>query len=346
MRSTASLLVIVFARAALAQPAPANKELKDQMAAGVQLLQDHRYASALAVFNDLYEKYPSAKILLNIGTTLKLLDRKADAANAYQHYLDSPDADAARRQEVGDALAELDASLGKVALTVTPADAEVQVGDRWVPATAAKLVRVNSGKTKLHARRDGYQPLEKEIEVAGGSQIAAALELVAVPKPDVKPVIVTVHDRVEAVPEGPRSRYGAFAMAHVSVVPKFGSAWLIGATADVMPRLAVDAALMLGPGLVSSNMSSYPAPPPKYGAYLGASYAFSDHQLRPRASAGLPVFASNGARFSVRAAAGLEYLASRHLSVLLELGLEEELNPESDIRHLAIVPALAASGRL
>jgi hypothetical protein len=60
----------------------------------------------------------------------------------------------------------------------------------------------------------------------------------------------------------------------------------------------------------------------------------------------MPIFASDGARFSVRAAGGIEYVANRHLSITVELGLEENLNPPDDIRELAFVPALAAVGRL
>jgi hypothetical protein len=120
----------------------------------------------------------------------------------------------------------------------------------------------------------------------------------------------------------------------------------VGATTDLTAKLSADLAVMLGPGLVSSGAMEYPAPPPKLGAYAGASFAFHTSQLRPRASVGFPIFFSNGARFSVRAAGGIEYVASRHLSLIVDLGLEETINPQDDIQHLAFVPALAASGRL
>lgn len=318
------------------------------MQSGVKLLEAHDYLGALAIFKDAYQRFPSAKILLNIGTTLKLLGRTADAANAYQRFLDAPDTDPTKRPEVEGVLAELDKTVGKVAITVTPPDAEVEVGDEWLPGAQAHLVRVAPGTATFHARHAGYQPGTQSVAVAAGGQAQLAIALQPVPKPVVKPVVVTVHDVVAprpGVPEGPRSRIGAFAMAHVSVHPKVGSAWLVGGTLDVTGQLAVDVALILGPGLVSSGMS-YPAAPPSFGAYAGASYAFLPGALRPRVSLGLPVFASNGARFAVRAAGGVEYVTSRHLSVVLELGFEENLNPQNDIRELAIVPALAAVGRL
>jgi hypothetical protein len=338
---------LVASQVATAQPVDDRKEVKGLMQTGVKLLEAHDYAGALTIFVGAYKKYPSAKILLNIGTTLKLLDRKADAANAYQRFLDSPDIDPARRSEVIDVLADLDKSVGKVTVTITPADAEVMVNNDWWPAANAKLVRVNPGLATLKARRDGFQPGEKNVEVAAGGQAAVSFELAAIPKPVAKPVIITVHDEVPAtVLEGPRSRIGAFAMAHVSVVPKLGSAWLVGPTADVTDELAVDAAAILGPGLVSSGMTTYPAEPPKFGLYAGARFALMMGQLRPLVSAGMPVFFSNGARFTARAAGGVEYEASRHVAITFELGFEENINPENDIHKLAVVPAVAATGRL
>lgn len=347
MRRLACLLLLA-AHVAAAQPADDRAEVKGLMQTGVKLLEAHDYAGALTIFVGAYKKYPSAKILLNIGTTLKLLDRKAAAANAYERFLDSPDTDPARRSEVLDVLADLDKSLGKVILTVTPADAEVQVDNEWLPASKIKVVRVNPGTATIRARHDGYQPGEKPVEVAAGGQTSVAIELAAMPKPVVKPVIVTVHDEAPPpmVVEGPRSRFGAFAMAHVSVVPKIGSAWLLGATADVTEQLAAEGAVILGPGLVSSGMATYPAAPPSFGVYLGARFTILQGQLRPLVALGMPMFFSDGTRFSARAAGGLEYEASRHLAITFELGVEETINPQNDIRRLAVVPALAATGRL
>src|SRR6185295_5080845 len=110
---------LVFAIAACALPAPiavaqpaapvADKvDARALMQSGLKLYAAQDYLGALAVFRTAYTRFPSAKILINIGTTLIKLDRKADAANTYQRYLDSPDADRARRPEVITAIAELD----------------------------------------------------------------------------------------------------------------------------------------------------------------------------------------------------------------------------------------------
>ena len=318
-------------------------DAKALMQTGVRLLELKDYLGALAIFKDAYARFASAKILLNIGTTLKLLDRKAEAANTYQRYLDSPDADAARKTQVSAELVELDKAVGLVEVTVTPADAEVRMpGEDWLPAARVKVWRVTPGAFTVDVRKTGYLNGASSGTATAGGKTAVTIALNEVPSTTVK---IGDDDLLKVdQAEKPRSRIGAFAMVHVSVVPKLGSAALIGATFDLTKQLGLDAAVLLGPGLVSDGMAT--RPPPSFGGYLGGNFAFLPGAVRPRAGAGMTMFASDGMRFHVRAAGGLEYVASRNIALLLEVGAEVGLNPEDDIRELAIVPALAVTGRL
>lgn len=347
--------ILLAGSPALAQPSPppqqppaADKvDAKALMQTGVRLLEAKDYLGALAIFKDAYTRFPSAKILLNIGTTLKLLDRKAEAANAYQHYLDSPDADAAKKPQVQAEIAELDKAVGYIELTVTPDGAEVHFsGDEWMPAAQAKIYRLTPGAFVLDARKAGYQSAAKSDKIAAGEKQTIQLNLVEIPK-QTTTTVASGHTELEVpveVEQQPRSRFGALAMVHVSVVPKLGSAVLVGGTVDALPQLSVDAAVLLGPGLVSDGMAT--RPPPSFGGYVGASYAFLDGSLRPRAGVGMTIFSSDGARLNARGAGGVEYVANRNVSVMVDVGAEIAINPEDDIRELAIVPALAVAGRL
>ncbi|MDB4956738.1 MAG: Dihydrolipoamide acetyltransferase, partial [Myxococcales bacterium] len=239
-RSTfAILLASLVPQIASAQPAPpANNDVayaKSLMQSGVKLLEAKDYLGALAVFKDAYSRLQSAKILLNIGTTLKLLDRRADAANAYQHYLISKDSDPARHAEVTDVLADLDKSVGRLEVSVTPADAEVKFTDEWVPASSSTLWRVPPGSFTVQARKDGFKPDSKTANIAAGEKTAIVISLEAIPAAVSTPVFITAprRDDLEVtvpVDVGPRSRFGAIAGVHVSVVPRVGSAWRVGGT--------------------------------------------------------------------------------------------------------------------
>ncbi len=320
-------------------------DAKQEMQTGVRLLEAKDYLGALAIFKDAYARFPSAKILLNIGTTLRLLDRNADAANAYQRYLDSKDTDPARKSEVEGALAELDRTVATLAMTVTPPDAELQFADDWVPAAQARVWRVSPGPITVHARAKGYVPSAESANVAAGEKKSVLIALVAEPLPATMTALAAHPDVGEelTIEDGPRARWGGLATMHVSVVPKIGSALLVGGTFDVTEQLAVEGALILGPGLVSSGMATLP--PPKVGGYAGASFSFLTGDVRPKLAAGMPIFADDGARFFVRGAGGVEWAVTRHWWLTAELGVEASLNARSDIRETAFVPSVGVVGR-
>jgi len=345
LRTCTFLAALVLAEgAARAQPAPppeANKgDAKELMQLGVKLLKSQDYLGALAVFKDAHKRFPSAKILLNIGTTLRLLERNAEAVNAYQRYLDSSDADPARVPEVKLEIERLEKNLGRLEITAPP-EAELQVGDGdWIPASAAKLYRVVPGPYTLRARREGYKPYESTGEVALGASVAVAVVLEENPAPVGKPVFITVPggDGDGQIKAGPRSRLAALALAHFDI--KGGAGFFVGAAFDATERLQVRAA-----GIIGVNL----------GGFVGASFALLTGTLRPNLAVGIPIFFNDGPRVGLRGAAGLEIVANRHFAVIIELGVEHQLNPQEEvefsgmlrsINSTSFIPALGITGRL
>ena len=339
-------LVIAFALglapAALAQPAPPQPptsekgDAKELMQLGVKLLKSKDYLGALAVFKDAFERFPSSKILLNIGTTLKLLDRNAEAANTYQRYLDARDSDPKRRAEVTREIVVLDRGLAHLAITA-PAEAQLQIGDDdWIAAEHVANYRVTPGGYTVRARREGFKPFETSGRVAIGQTAAVTVTLDAIPE---QRLIVRVPEvPIPAAPEPPRSRIGALALGHFDF--KGGAAALVGGSLDVTDRLEIVAA-----GLIGHNS----------GGYAGASFAFLTGTLRPMVSAGMPVFFNDGARYAIRGAAGLELAANRHFALILEIGVEHALNPQAvivvggamrTVDATSIIPAIGATARL
>lgn len=332
---------------AIAQPAPPVADKADAralMQSGLKLYAAQDYLGALAVFRTAYTRFPSARILLNIGTTLVKLDRKADAANTYQRYLDSPDADAAKTAEVRKQLAELDRSVAVLELAITPADAEIQFdGEDWAPVRANQRHRAAPGDVTVRVRRAAYQADERTLQVAAGQTVPVTIALTALPtlpatpaqrgpdKPAIARSAADEADEARPATGSPSSRLGVVALAHVDVVER-GGAGLVGMTYGVTDRLTAQATAILGPS---------------YGGYLGASYAVLDGKLRPIVSAGAPIFVSNGARVALRGAGGIEFALTRRVTLIAELGIERLLNAEADIQSRTMfVPALGAAGKL
>lgn len=317
-------------------PATVDKQdAKSLMQSGLKLFAAKDFLGALAVFKTAYSRFPSAKILLNIGTTLTKLDRKAEAANVYQRYLDSQDADPAKRGEVKKVLAELDAAVATLELSITPADSEVQFNDdEWIAATGETRHRVAAGPVTVRVRHAEFTPGEKTVQAAAGASLPITIALAEIPPPPPAPAPAFPVDsglRTGVVIEPPRSRTAVMALAHVDITNR-GGAGVVGVSVDVTDRLQAQIAAILGPS---------------YGGYAGLSVAVLDGKLRPIVAAGVPIFISNGARIAIRGAGGVELALNRHLAVIAELGVEHVFNPEADIKHTtSFIPALGAAGRL
>ena len=337
--ATTSVLAAPAKRPAAENPVPPASDKLDAkalMQSGLKLYADRDFLGALAVFKTAYARFASTKILLNIGTTLTKLDRKAEAANAYQRYLDSPDSDRAKHVEVRRVLGELDAAVATLELAITPADAELQVNDEdWTAAPSATRHRVAPGPVTVRVRHSAYTPDEQVVHATAGARIAVAIALAELPPPPPAPAPSAAADRgvrAAVAVEPPRSRVGVLAVAHIDVY-NAGGAGLFGVTVDITGRLQAQAAALLGPDV---------------GGYAGASFAIVGGKLRPILSAGMPVFMSGGARFSIRGAGGLELDINRHLALIAELGVEHVFNPGLEVRptQLILIPALGAAGRL
>jgi hypothetical protein len=318
-------------------PQEGRVDAKALMQSGVRLFEAKDYLGALAVFKDAYSRFPSAKILLNIATTLTLLDRKADAANAYQRYIDTPDSDPLKRPDVVLVLADLDRVLGRLEITVTPEDAEVQINDgEWVPAANVKLFRIPQGAFTVRARKDKFQSEAKSANIIIGEKAAIVIAMTALPE-EVRAPVGPIGDGTGAIGvtapvvlEGPRTRFAGIAMAHLDI-PRGGGAARVGLAFDVTSQLTVQAAALIGPNT---------------GAFVGASFTFLPGNLRPFIGVGMPMFFSDGPRYGVRAGGGLEIVITRHVSIVAELGIEVLLNPEDDILKAVLIPAVGATGRL
>lgn len=328
--------IVCVSTSAAAQPNEPDKgNAKALLQSGLKLFAAKDYLGALAVFKDAYARFPSGKILLNIGTTLVKLDRPAEAANAYQGYLDSPDVDPAKRDETSRILAELDKRVGVLEITSTPSDAEIELAGEWRPATAIKRTRVAPGELTIKARRATYKPLTRTVTARAGATETLALAL------ELEPVATTpIPDAGEPAP-GPaltrrldtdaRSRFGGIALAHVDP-SNGGAAAILGVAVTLTERVSVRAAAIVGP---------------YFGGYAGGSVALMTGRVRPIVAVAMPMFSSDGLRFAVRGAGGVELQLTQSFAMIAELGVEHLLNPQDSVTSPTLfVPALGVSGRL
>ncbi len=124
------------------------------MTEGVRRLQVQAYNQALANFLEAYNRFPSPRILLDIGSTLHDMGRLADAANTYQRYLSDPATGAERVAEVKELLIKLDQQLTILTVHVTPHGSEVSVdAGPFVPVGSSLQTRIRPGTHTIRLRK-------------------------------------------------------------------------------------------------------------------------------------------------------------------------------------------------
>lgn len=179
------------------------------MIEGVKQLQAHAYEQALANFLEAYDKLPSPKILLNIGSTLRDMGRLADAANTYQRYLGDPATGPERVAEVKKLLLELDQQLTLLTVRVQPKGSELSIdGGPFITVGSALVARVRPGIHMVRVRKgdaigevtvNGFEGEIKDV-TAVVPDVAATPSQPTVPTPTV-PAMPTVRTPEEEPPD-------------------------------------------------------------------------------------------------------------------------------------------------
>lgn len=150
---------------------------------GVELYQDEAFRAALIEFERAYEISPDHRVLYNIGGTKLLLQDFLGAAQAYERYLTEggKEVPRERREEVEPLLRSLEGRVGRIAVTVNRAGAEVFIDDLKLGVSPiAGNTLVNVGRHQVSARTS-YGTTDSEIVDVAGDEIARVSLEVAPP---------------------------------------------------------------------------------------------------------------------------------------------------------------------
>jgi hypothetical protein len=194
----------VLALAALAPPARAQRPArppvaladvltgaaKDAYNAGKLLLVNSDFQGALTKFQQAYDLSKDPRLLYNMAICQKNLHAYARMQKLLLQY--ERDAGAAmapdQRVLVDSALAAIAGLVGAVQITLVPAGASdgatVQVDGEPAGTTPLRdAIIVDLGKHTIRVQKDGFDPLERTVDISGGGATQVSLTLAA-----------TVHD--------------------------------------------------------------------------------------------------------------------------------------------------------
>src|SRR2546421_965577 len=106
MRATIGALILLAGVAMASDKRLASAHFQQ----GSQLYADGRWAEALVEFEAGYDAYPLRGFLVNIGQCYRKLERLDEAADAWRRFLATHPSDVRLRDEVTDALAEVESA--------------------------------------------------------------------------------------------------------------------------------------------------------------------------------------------------------------------------------------------
>lgn len=177
-----AMLVFVAASPASAEPDDVDMRRKDAQALfeqGVKLARTGESEAALASFRTAYDRYPSFRVLYNIGQLCGRVGDSACAVRAYQQYLRDGGADvpAKRREAVAADVRSLSRTVGQLRLRSNVSGDEVKIDDVSVGRMPiAEPVAVNAGMHKVVLVHDASN-VEQTVKVVSGETASVQLDV-------------------------------------------------------------------------------------------------------------------------------------------------------------------------
>jgi hypothetical protein len=195
-----SLRAIAAAAIVLVVPFSARADAREHFRHGVALYDEKRYDAALEEFRAAYKEKPSAGVKQNIALCLAGLERRVEAATAFDEALSegkdtlSPGTRAQIEQE----LVKLERTIATIRFEIVAAadrhaidDASVTVDGEPVSDPLHRPVRLEPGMHTFGARADGFtDPTDKKLVLVAGEPVSASFELektAPLPPPPIEP---------------------------------------------------------------------------------------------------------------------------------------------------------------
>ena len=133
-------------------PVDPRKAAQALMNQGNKALAAHDYKGAIAAYREAYDRFPSPRILMNLGSALRDAGQFAEAVVVYEKYLGDPSHDPSRDGEVRTAMESARAQLGGKTYT---ADDIAQ--SKELMARGLEAVKAGRYDDALQAFRDAHQ---------------------------------------------------------------------------------------------------------------------------------------------------------------------------------------------
>ena len=163
-----------------AGPDPAKKEeAREHFLRGLKLLKEDAWQAALAEFLLSRELYPTRSATTNAGVVLRKLERFDESLDMFEAVLrDFGELPPAEKQLAQRSVAELRELVGTIEITGSVPGASIVVdGHNRADYPLIDPLRVGAGSHAVRVFKEGFEPFEARVEVAGGQTIRVPAKL-------------------------------------------------------------------------------------------------------------------------------------------------------------------------
>ncbi len=163
------------------EPTAAKKEeAKQRFERAMALFDKKAWDAALAEFLESRAAYPTRSNTQNAGICLRNLNRFDEALDMFEALLkEFPNLSASDRAAVEKEVAELQQLVGTIEIRTEENGAQITVDGRDRGQTPSWPVRVSAGSHVVRVYKEGLQPFEKRVEVAGRQSVVVEAKLEA-----------------------------------------------------------------------------------------------------------------------------------------------------------------------
>lgn len=216
--SVAVLCCLTLVRPDVAAPVPAQDEAARTAARalaeeGAHLFEQDDFQGALDKFKQAFDRFPTPKLFLNMGQSLRSLSRNLEALEAFERFLaEAKDASPEFIDVAKARVAELKAKLSSISVECDRAGTVVTLdGQERGEIPLGKLLVVEPGLHKLSVTWEG-ETKSVEVEAIAGRDLLLTFEFpVKKPLPEPiaskpEPQLLPSAERQEIPPEAPVAR--------------------------------------------------------------------------------------------------------------------------------------------
>ena len=235
----ALLLVVSLTEPALARPMQvlAKAQARALLRDGVRHFKAHRYERALEKFEEAYRKFPSAKLLVNIGAAYRQMGRPVEALDAYERFLrDTGTQVPATRAQVEMEARALAGLVGELHVDA-PDGTEALIEGRSLGKTPMPAVRLKAASYRVVLLVPQRESVEVPADIFGGQSTVirppAPPEPATAPPPTRPAPDLPALDAAQPAPPEVRT-----ALPAPSAAPSKSTRWLAWGTTGLGVALA------------------------------------------------------------------------------------------------------------